>query len=89
MVPVERVAPLASEAGDDVLLARRLRIAITLCVAPILLYAIFDLALLPRDELPLYWALKGAALLVWLIPLALAAGHGWAMYFHWTDRYHV
>jgi hypothetical protein len=32
---------------------------------------------------------KAAALLVWLIPLALAAGHSWAMYFHWTDRYHV
>lgn len=34
-------------------------------------------------------ASQTAALLLWLIPLALAAIHGWAMYFHWTDRYHV
>lgn len=34
-------------------------------------------------------ARKAAALLLWLVPLALAAAHGWTMYFHWIDRYHV
>jgi hypothetical protein len=31
----------------------------------------------------------GRTALLWLVPLALTALHGWAMYFHWTDRYHV
>lgn len=30
-----------------------------------------------------------AAGLLWLLPSALFALHGWAMYFHWTGRYHV
>lgn len=30
-----------------------------------------------------------AAWMVWLLPSALFALHGWAMYFHWTNRYHV
>lgn len=34
-------------------------------------------------------AKQAAALLLWGVPLALAAAHGWAMYFHWIDRYHV
>lgn len=34
-------------------------------------------------------ARKVAACLLWAVPLALAAAHGWAMYFHWIDRYHV
>lgn len=32
---------------------------------------------------------KTVAGLLWLVPSALTALHGWAMYFHWTDRYHV
>lgn len=32
---------------------------------------------------------KAAASLLWLVPPALTALHGWAMYFHWTDRYHA
>ncbi|HSP98554.1 MAG TPA: ATP-binding protein [Candidatus Dormibacteraeota bacterium] len=62
MTVAERVPPLDPDAEDHAHLARRMRIAITLCVAPILLYALFDLALLPREQLPLYWALKLAAL---------------------------
>lgn len=34
-------------------------------------------------------ARKAVACLLWTVPLALAASHGWAMYFHWIDRYHV
>lgn len=30
-----------------------------------------------------------AAGVIWLLPSTLFALHGWAMYFHWTDRYHV
>lgn len=29
------------------------------------------------------------ALMPYSLPLALVAAHGWAMYFHWTGRYHV
>lgn len=32
---------------------------------------------------------KSVAFLLWLVPLTLAAAHGWVMYFHWTNRYHV
>jgi hypothetical protein len=32
---------------------------------------------------------RAVAGLLWGLPLALAAAHGWAMYFHWMNRYHV
>ena len=64
MIVAERLPPLDPDAADEALLARRLRIAIALCVVPILLFALFDLALLPREQLPLYWSLKVAALLL-------------------------
>lgn len=34
-------------------------------------------------------AARARALLLWMLPLALAALHGWLTYFHWTDRFHV
>ena len=64
MTAAARLPPIdpVTEVEDDALLARRLRLTIALCVAPIILYAVFDLALLPRDQLLLYWTLKAAAL---------------------------
>ena len=76
MTVAERLPPLDPDAAADALLARRLRIAIALCVAPILLFAVFDLALLPRDHLPLFWSLKGAALLVIVTATALLRQRG-------------
>ena len=64
MLAAERIPPLDPDAEDTERLGRRLRIAVTLCVAPIILFALFDLALLPRGELPLYWAIKVGALVV-------------------------
>ncbi|MDX2171334.1 MAG: ATP-binding protein [Deltaproteobacteria bacterium] len=58
------VPPLDPDASGAALLARRLRIAVTLCIAPIILFALFDLRLLQRDELALYWSMKLAALAV-------------------------
>lgn len=63
MPPIERIPPLDPDASE-LLLARRLRVALALCVAPILLFAAFDLALVPSRELPIYWAIKLGALLV-------------------------
>ncbi len=63
--------PLDPDARDNARLARRMRIAITLCVAPILLYAVFDLALLPHEQLALYWGLKLGALAVIGVAAAL------------------
>lgn len=34
-------------------------------------------------------ASKAVASLLWLVPPALVAIHGWLMFFHWTNRYHV
>ena len=64
MLAAERIPPLDPDAEDTERLGRRLRIAVTLCVAPIILFALFDLALLPGAELPLYWAIKLGALVV-------------------------
>ncbi|MFN8643840.1 MAG: PrsW family glutamic-type intramembrane protease [Candidatus Binatia bacterium] len=64
MPDAERLDPLDLASGENLLLARRLRVSIALSLAPLLAYAVFDLALLPRDRLPLYWALKLGALLV-------------------------
>jgi C4-dicarboxylate-specific signal transduction histidine kinase len=58
------VPPLDPNPSGAALLARRLRIAVTLCIAPIILFALFDLSLLPREQLPIYWAIKLAALAV-------------------------
>jgi C4-dicarboxylate-specific signal transduction histidine kinase len=58
------VPPLDPDASGTALLARRLRIAVTLCIGPIILFALFDLSLLPREQLPIYWAIKLAALAV-------------------------
>lgn len=32
---------------------------------------------------------KACALLIWMLPLALVALHGWLTYFHWMNRFHV
>lgn len=32
---------------------------------------------------------RAAALALWLVPPALVALHGWLVFFHWTNRYHV
>ena len=71
MTVAERIPPLDPDAEDNVRLARRLRLAILFCVGPILLFGIFDLALVPREELPTYWSLKLAALFVIGIAAAL------------------
>lgn len=59
----DRLPPLVPE-EDTLVLARRLRIAIACGVVPIILFALFDLALVPRADLPLYWGIKLAALAV-------------------------
>src|SRR5690349_17428547 len=66
-----RIPPLDPDAAPNVELARRLRIAITLSVAPILLFAAFDLALVPRRELPIFWTIRLAALVVIGLSVAL------------------
>jgi signal transduction histidine kinase len=71
MSVADRTPPLDPDAQDNVRLARRMRIAITLCIAPILLYAVFDLALLPYEDLAVYWGLKLAALAVIGVAAAL------------------
>ena len=55
-------------------LARRLRIAVTWCIAPIILFATFDVALVPRQQLWIYALLKLAALAV--VGLSLVALRG-------------
>jgi signal transduction histidine kinase len=64
MLAAERIPPLDPDAEDTQRLGRRMRIAVALCIAPIILFALFDLALLPPAELPLFWAIKLGALLV-------------------------
>ncbi len=64
MSVAERQAPLDPDAEESGRLARRLRVAVTLCLGPIIVFALFDLALQPHAALPLFWALKLGALLV-------------------------
>ncbi|MBX3027320.1 hypothetical protein KF840_20675 [bacterium] len=73
MAPVDRPPPLdrADAADADGDLERRVRIGIALCVLPILLFALFDLLLLPAAELPVYWGIKLAALAVLGLSVAL------------------
>ena len=64
MPMVERTPPLDPDVDATIQLARRLRIATALCIGPILVFAAFDLALVPAEQLPVYWAIKLAALAV-------------------------
>jgi len=76
MSVAERLAPLDPDAEGGAALARRLRVAVTLCLAPIIVFALFDLALQPPAALRLFWALKLGALLVIVVAALLLREDG-------------
>ncbi|MEO8601668.1 MAG: ATP-binding protein [bacterium] len=72
MSAAQLIPPL--DPDDTSRLARRLRLAVTLCILPIILFALLDLQLVPRPQLWLFASMKLAALAV--VGLSLVALRG-------------